>query len=723
MAQAPYEGYSTAQPEAPPAPPIRLNVPGAAFGENIGAAIQGFGGNLEKAGNEVYSRAVALQELHNQNEARDLFTKYADQQGTAHEQYSTTQGKNAVDGFDPYKATSKDLLTTLAGSASSLDVRTKFLNEASPFYTRNINAAAGHAATENRKYTDGSINSVIDQKIDLVRQNPTDKALYQQTWNDLNGMFYTKQGVWGWSDPERDDNLAKMRSLMTAARIDGLSRTDSIGSRIEMQDAIKDGRLRGEDINKTYDQVKKEVYTQGTRAVIRDVQNADGHDISYGQRILPPDLAAKTISSMEQDNRGYDTYVDSKTVHGHALGKYGIMEDNLPGWLRMAGLQDMTPQAFLKDHDAQEKVFATVFGAMQTKWGNFNDAASEWLTGKGLNDPTNVAQDRFGTNATKYVAKANAYLAANAPVSEQIEKVRQKAGAIAGDDPFMSEFVQGAINGYDQEASRAAQLRRIESYEHAEVVNSYIVGSRSPDGKAPNGWEEALKLPGFAETISGYDYTEQQHFKKLVNDNAKSEFKQSEVLEVARLDSMRQLDPEGFLEEVKNITDNKQLDNANKRRYINEARDVRKGQEGDPYVARAVSQLERSGLFDDLGIDKTQDKERYHQFTGLLMDALADQRRENKGMPATMDQVDKIGKRLAAGYAPGFFKSDPAFFEKPMTLTPTEVEKRRDDYMAQNPGEPLLTDEEIARDWIRDEYEKTYKTGKPKPGKPQGGNL
>jgi len=88
-----------------------------------------------------------------------------------------------------------------------------------------------------------------------------------------------------------------------------------------------------------------------------------------------------------------------------ALGKYQVMPGNLPTWLKQAGLPNMTPQEFLNSPDAQEKVFENQSLTNYAKYGNWDDVASVWFSGKPLSK--NTSSDGYNT-VPEYVAKVRA---------------------------------------------------------------------------------------------------------------------------------------------------------------------------------------------------------------------------------------------------------------------------------------------------------------------------
>ncbi len=83
MAQVPYTGVPSQTLADIPTPEMNPRVPGAAFGGEVAQAVQGLGKTTEHAGDEIFNRAIALQNLQNEAEATEADAKYMIQAGWA----------------------------------------------------------------------------------------------------------------------------------------------------------------------------------------------------------------------------------------------------------------------------------------------------------------------------------------------------------------------------------------------------------------------------------------------------------------------------------------------------------------------------------------------------------------------------------------------------------------------------------------------------------------
>ncbi|WHQ72524.1 hypothetical protein [Methylorubrum extorquens] len=110
---------------------------------------------------------------------------------------------------------------------------------------------------------------------------------------------------------------------------------------------------------------------------------------------------AGAISGIESGGR-YDAIGPTHQKYGRALGKYQVMESNLPSWSQEALGRRVSPDEFLSTPAIQDAIFAKKFGQSVEKYGNPQDAASVWFTGRPLAKGAN-ARDSLGTTGRKYV--------------------------------------------------------------------------------------------------------------------------------------------------------------------------------------------------------------------------------------------------------------------------------------------------------------------------------
>ena len=90
-----------------------------------------------------------------------------------------------------------------------------------------------------------------------------------------------------------------------------------------------------------------------------------------------------------------------------AYGKYQIMGSNIPKWSRTATGTPLTPQQFLSDPQAQERIAAYIINDYLNQGYSPQDAASMWFTGRPTGKVKGTAKDAYGTTNNQYQKKFN----------------------------------------------------------------------------------------------------------------------------------------------------------------------------------------------------------------------------------------------------------------------------------------------------------------------------
>ena len=85
----------------------------------------------------------------------------------------------------------------------------------------------------------------------------------------------------------------------------------------------------------------------------------------------------------------------------YAYGAYGVMGSNIPEWTKKILGKPMTPQEFLRDPQAQEDVAKAKLDEYYAKYGNLEDVASAWFSGKPMNDSVDPTS---GKSVPSYVS-------------------------------------------------------------------------------------------------------------------------------------------------------------------------------------------------------------------------------------------------------------------------------------------------------------------------------
>lgn len=701
--QVPYNGAPSVDLQNNPTPTLHEDTPIAAFGGLSAAAEQNVGKSLEGAGNELFTRAVAMQDLYNHSQAIEADTKYTEAVGNIHAKLSAMQGKDAVDYFangfqDDLKSARQSIRDSLPN-----DMARKLFDQSSLHtYGRTVFNGAGHAAAANKAYSIGASAARVQTIRNAALANFDDDNQFQQKLDQTESDVRAQYGAGGKGEsPEAiDAAVYQAKSNLWYYRIAGLARTEPFRANQLLEKAAKNGDIAGEDLGKVTKIVRDAQYTVGARQTAATVMS--GSDLSYGAKPVSISAAKAAIGGFEShDNyQAVGVNVEANKDHpaGRALGRYQIMSYNLPQWLKDSGLPPMTPAQFLNSASAQDKVFETKFGQLMSG-RSFNDAAGDWL-GHG------PAGDAHGTTIPKYLAETNKILAKNASLEDQIARGRSMAQAQSPDDPLLGDYTEAQIISSHNRHMAAV---RDDQYTTRQTVEGALVGGQN--GKLPTTIDELKQMgPDVENAWVKLQPSDQRRYMNVLARNAKGDtgWTGDRLREYQQIKGLAQSDPAAFLD--KDIT-SLDLPMSAKHELVNLQIAKKANAEADPRVTHALQILRP--MTDSAGISRSKDAETYDRFVGALQGALEQYAAENKA-PAKAKDIMEIGQRLMQQQAgTGWFGSNIGA----NSLFNVEVP---DDERKKILGDPFWssrgivpTDDQVHRIYVQQLYNKIY-GAKPK---------
>lgn len=250
MPQVPYQPYSTAEPSSG-GERLQVSAPPAAFGVNIGAALQGLGSTTEQVGNELFSRAMALQDLRNETDARDAQTQYAEKASMLHAQYGALEGKAATDGLKDYIKAQDDARMEFRGSLKTAFAQRFYDRDTLPFMQRNIFSAAGHAADENKRNVIGTAQAQKDitAKTFVEPKNEDEFQHKLETVDDADATIIAAKGL-APDSPQAADLRMQSHSKLWLGRIGQVAHDDPQSALVMLDNAKAKGEMTQDDFEK-----------------------------------------------------------------------------------------------------------------------------------------------------------------------------------------------------------------------------------------------------------------------------------------------------------------------------------------------------------------------------------------------------------------------------------------------------------------------------------------
>lgn len=629
MPQVPYTGTREVAPTGAALGRYRADVSEATFGGNVGAAISSLGGQLQRSGNELFDRGIAMQTLYNHSEAQEADARYTESAGKLHADYNSLEGRNAVDAYPQYIDDLKKTRQSIRDGLSNETSQKLFESSSNSTMGRSIFNGAGHAAGQNKKYALGASQARVAAIGSQTLSFPDDDRAFNAGMITTDNEVRAAASLTGLSPEATEEAVSLQKSKLWGERIKGFAKQDPIKAGRLLDDGIKRGDIRGEDIGRLTSLVQQQRWTVGSRMVSKDVNSGVG----WGSGIVDIKQAGEAIGTFESGGRYNLEGVETK--YGRALGKYQVMEKFLPEFLRDAGMPVMSKEEFLKSPEAQDQLFQTRFGQYMKETGSFNDAASKWFSGKTMAEAGD-RRDAHGTTVPAYVANVNAILARNAPLSQKVAMGTKLATTVAPDDPLFPEYVEQRIKtDYD----RGIAVKRDTEFQNRQVIEEGLMGGKS--GKLPSTVEELTADPKSQQAWEDLLPSTQRKYMGILARNAKGDtnWTDNSLREYQRLKGQASADPAEFLDMDVVATN---LPNSAKRELINLQGRLKGKAEADPRVARALGILAPD--LASAGIER-KNKEEFYQFTGALSDQLQQFTEDNK-RPPKLDEVKLIGARL-----------------------------------------------------------------------------
>lgn len=691
MPQVPYSGVPSVAPGGTPQSRYHADVSAETFGGSVGAALNSLGGQLQRSGSELFDRGVAMQTLYNHSEAQAADADYTEKAGKLHADFNSLEGKNAVDAYPSYIENLKKTRQSIRDGLSNETSQKLFESSSNGTMGRSIFNGAGHAAGQNKVYATTASKARVASIGDQTLSFPEDDRSFK------DGLVKTEQEVraqgqlHGMAPEAIDEAVSTQRSKLWGERVKGMAKQDPLTAGKWLEDGIKRGDIRGEDIGKLTSVVQQQRNTVGARMISKEVSSGG---LSWGTGPVDIRRAADAIGTFESGGR-YNL-VGVETKYGRALGKYQVMEQFLPEFLQQAGMKPMTRDEFLASPSAQDQLFNTRFGQYMKETGSFNDAASKWFSGKTMAE-AGSRKDAHGTTVPGYVSNVNAILARNAPVSEKVAMGTKLASAQVPDDPLFPEYVEQRIM---TDHNRVVAMKKDDEFNNRQTIEDGLMGGRQ--GKLPTTVEELTADPKASEAWEKLLPQTRRRYMGVLARNAKGDtnWTDDSLREYQKLKGQAAADPASFLDMDVVATE---LPNSAKRELINLQGRLKGKAEGDPRVARALGILAPD--LQAAGIEK-KNKEEFYQFTGSLSDQLQQFAEENK-RPPKLEEVKTIGMRLLQQQTvPGWlWNSKSPTFSVPVPNDEAEKIKQSGEWskMSITP-----TPEQIQRIYTRALYQKLY---------------
>lgn len=276
MAQVPYSPVPNVSPSGSGLPTISPNIPAAAFGGDIATAISGMGKEITGAGNEVYERAIWLQNLNNQAEAKKADADYIVRSGQLHAEFNTLEGDQAIKAYPGYTQKLRALRESIKGSLGSRMSQQMFDSESLGTLSRSIFNAAGHVAGQQKAYVVSAAEADVAARRERTAANPNDEAGFNTDLAKSNDTI-ERIGKLRGKPPEAitNDKLANT-SAMWATKIEGVAKEAPLQAPKLLED--NRSKLTERDFKRVENVVNNQRDAVGSANIAQDILKAHMDD-------------------------------------------------------------------------------------------------------------------------------------------------------------------------------------------------------------------------------------------------------------------------------------------------------------------------------------------------------------------------------------------------------------------------------------------------------------
>lgn len=247
MPTVPYSPVPSVAASASATPGVQVSTPIEAFGGGIASAVGSVGRTVEHAGDEMFKRAIALQELENDSLAKEADAKYIIQAGQKHAAFNALEGRAAVQAFPRYMRDLQILRRQFSDAMPNDSARKMFDSASRQTMSRTIFNGAGHAATENKRWAIGASNARVTAAVSDALHNPNDPNTINRGLATIQHEAGFQEAAHGWSGEQREVWEQQQTSKLVLERIRGLAPKDPVAAKRFFEENRE--RILGQDLD------------------------------------------------------------------------------------------------------------------------------------------------------------------------------------------------------------------------------------------------------------------------------------------------------------------------------------------------------------------------------------------------------------------------------------------------------------------------------------------
>jgi hypothetical protein len=687
MPEIPYSGVPDRTPEFRPTPSLNVNPPEAAFGTNIAAATQHLGQVEEGAGKELFDRAYALQEMHEQSNALAAGAKSTEQMNNLFVDFKEKRGADA--GPQALTAYQQGLDKVLADGKAGLSPYGQLLydQEARTNHAKMLLYGSEHAADESKQYYIGSAKAAQASDIKGMELVPGDEKGNAAKLNDIRARAHDISSANG--DPPGSPQYIKEENdsvnAAVIAQLRGMGQNDPVKALQLYSDAVNKKLIYGEDAGRIGQWLKVQRNTIGA-----------GHNAAETMKGFTG--GGPVLNALFGNESGGRNVVnkDKTTSSGQAQGFFQITTGTWAEFAAQAGVDTgKYPTAIEAPYEVQAQVASII-------------PLRRW-------DPTTIAAMQHAGAKLDLNKTLGQNLAANGEsisldgVSEKTvaAQARQLANSqFPGDEEFAEASEDRAMSQFN----KIQTINRDELFRDKDTLVSSLVEGIGPDHKLPTSVDEFKLDPNLNQAWQALGQAKggpeiQQQIMRQLAQNAKGDVALTPEREKKwqQLAGLSANDPQAFMSQTSDIS-KVDLPLGMKKQIIAWQRDIYKKVDANPQMSHAIGYLQRTGILSAAGLTKEQDQDGLNQFTGILHDIMSNYQLQNdKPMPDAEVEATatKLLQRTHAGWLGGSIGQGPQWFRSADAVP--------DEFKAKTISNPIWqgaipSEDQIMKIWMATQY-------------------
>lgn len=219
----PYKPVPEESPGRAPIPEVHPAIVEESFGSTVAHAIKGIGSEVSHIGDQIFQRAIALQDLQNQTDATDADIRFTKESAKIHTQFQSLEGVNAgPKALEKYSSDLENLRSQIGGDLGNPVARKMYDRNTRGQLARDITRGATYAAGQMRKANSDAIQARVDLDMQNFSADP-DPETFNIRFQKVAERMRNLGAIHGWDSAKTIDETGKILSRARIEQIRGLA--------------------------------------------------------------------------------------------------------------------------------------------------------------------------------------------------------------------------------------------------------------------------------------------------------------------------------------------------------------------------------------------------------------------------------------------------------------------------------------------------------------------